>query len=302
MKISILTPTYNRAYILGNLYNSLLVNSKTNNDFEWLIMDDGSTDNTKELVDTWIKENRINIKYYYKNNAGKMSALNDLLEYVTGDIILEVDSDDYITDNSLEIIRMDYESLDNGLNVYGIVYPRKLIGSNKSIDKSFENKIMTLFDMHFKHDLDFDMTITFFSNIRKKYKHELENGEKFITEARMYHKMDKDYDGLLIKLDEIIVCEYQQDGYTKNIMKTFVNSPYGYYNYFKELLEFNENNILFKKRLYILKHYILFSYLTNKSKLECIKKVNGINKLLVIMLVIPGYIYSKKSVDKIQKK
>ena len=302
MKISILTPTYNRAYILGNLYNSLITNSKTNNNFEWLIMDDGSTDNTKELVNSWIKENKINIKYYYKNNSGKMNALNDLLEYVTGDIILEVDSDDYITDNSLSIIKKDYENLDKSLNIYGIVYPRKLIGSNKHIDKSFEDKTMTLFDMHFKYDLDFDMTITFFSIIRKKYKHELENCEKFITEDRMYHKMDKDYDGLLIKLDEIIVCEYMQDGYTKNIMKTFINSPYGYYSYFKEILTFDMKKIIFKKRLYILKHYILFSYLTNKTKLECIKQVNGINKLLIMILVIPGYIYSKKSVDKFNKK
>lgn len=302
MKISILTPTYNRAYILGNLYNSLIVNSKTNSDFEWLIMDDGSTDNTKELVQSWIKENKINIKYYYKKNAGKMKALNDLLEYITGDIVLEVDSDDYITDNALEIIKRDYDNLDKSLNIYGIIYPRKLIGSNKSIDKTYENKVMTLFDMHFKYDLDFDMSITFFANIRKKYTHELENNEKFITEARMYHKMDKDYSGLLVKIDEIIVCEYQNDGYTKNIMKTFINSPYGYYKYFKELLDFNMNKVLFKKRLYILKHYILFCYLTKKTKLECIKGTKGyLNKLLVIILVIPGYITSRKKFKEFMK-
>lgn len=302
MKISILTPTYNRAYILSKLYNSLVVNSHTNNNFEWLIMDDGSTDNTCDLVKSFIDEKIIDIKYYRQENMGKMNALNNLLQYISGDIVLEVDSDDYITDNALEIIKKDYESLDSSLNIYGIVYPRKLIGSNKKIDSSFKDKVMTLFDMHFKYDLDFDMTITFYADVRKKYKHELEHNEKFITEARMYHKMDKDYNGLLIKLDEIIVCEYQNDGYTKNIMKTFINSPYGYYKYFSELLSFNMKGILLKKRLYILKHYILFCYLTNKKVSQCIKNVKGLNKLLIILLVIPGYVYSKKSIDKINKK
>ncbi len=302
MKISILTPTYNRAYILKNLYNSLIINSKTNNNFEWLIMDDGSTDNTESLINSWIDENKIDIKYYKKENQGKMSALNDLLQYITGDIVLEVDSDDYITDNALEIIRKDYELLDKSKNVYGIIYPRKLIGSSKKIPNEYKDKIYSLFDIHFKLDLDFDMSITFYADIRKKYKHELENGEKFVTEARMYHKMDKNYSGLLIKTDEIIVCEYQNDGYTKNIVKTFINSPYGYYSYFRELLSFNMNGVILKKRLYILKHYILFSCLTNKSKKKCIEGAKGLNKLIVFLLVIPGYIKTRKMLKNLDKK
>ena len=294
MKISVLTPTYNRAYILGKLYKSLIINSKTNNNFEWLIMDDGSSDNTKQLVESWIKEKIIDIKYYYKENNGKMSALNDLVEYATGDIILEVDSDDYITDNALQIIKNDYESIDKNLNIYGIIYPRKLVGSNLKMNPSLKDKVLSLYDIHFKYDLDFDMTITFYTDIRKKYRHELENGEKFITEARMYHKMDQDYDGLLVKTDDIIVCEYQNDGYTKNIINTFKKYPYGYYKYFLELINYKTSNVLLKKRIYMLKHYILFSYLTNKTKTECIKNSHGLNKLLLMFLVIPGYIKSKK--------
>lgn len=292
MKISVLTPTYNRAYILGNLYNSLLINSKTNDNFEWLIMDDGSTDDTCKLVDSWIKEDKIDIKYYYKQNGGKMSALNDLVQYVSGDIIIEVDSDDYLADNSLEIIRKDYESLDNSKNIYGIVYSKNLKGLNLKIDESLKDKVLTLYDIHFKYGLDFDMTITFYADIRKKFKYELENNEKFITEASMYHKMDKLYDGLLIKTDEIIICEYRQDGYTNNIINMFKKYPYGYYKYFLELINYKSDKVLLKKRIYMIKHYILFNYLTNKKMSECISKVSGVNKLYVIFLVIPGYIYS----------
>ena len=74
MKISILTATYNRANLLPRLYESILENNKTYSNFEWLIMDDGSKDNTKEIVTNWQNDNKIDIKYYYQENAGKMES------------------------------------------------------------------------------------------------------------------------------------------------------------------------------------------------------------------------------------
>jgi len=91
MKISILTPTYNRANLLKNLYISLIENSKYDGDIEWLIMDDGSTDNTQEVIKEFIKENKIDIKYYIQENQGKMKAINNLIQYVTGDFIIDCD-------------------------------------------------------------------------------------------------------------------------------------------------------------------------------------------------------------------
>ena len=73
MKISILTPTYNRENLLKNLYNSLIENSKYNVDIEWIIMDDGSTDNAKELIQNYIKEGTIEIKYFYQENQGNLA-------------------------------------------------------------------------------------------------------------------------------------------------------------------------------------------------------------------------------------
>lgn len=80
MKISILTATYNRAKFLPNIYESLKDNLKYNVDFEWLIMDDGSTDNTEEIVKKFISENTMTIKYYKQENQGKMVAINNLVE------------------------------------------------------------------------------------------------------------------------------------------------------------------------------------------------------------------------------
>ncbi len=292
MKISILTPTYNRDKLLPRLYKSIRENTTQHKDIEWLIMDDGSTDNTKKTVSKWIKENKIEIKYFYQSNSGKMAALNHLVPHVTGDLIIEVDSDDYLTNDCFKGIATDYQKIRKDDSVYGLLYLKKIINSNVDNKFPFENKVITLFDLYYKYDYKtYDTFIVFKAEARKKYKHQLERNEKFITEARMYHKMDKEYKGLYLINKEIINCEYYDDGYTKNILKIFKNNPYGYNEYFKELLSFNMKSVLFKKRIYIIKHYILFCNLINKGYRESLKNVNGyINKLLTALLYVPGKI------------
>ncbi len=75
-KFTVFTPTYNRAHLLENLYNDLKAQTYDFNDFEWLIVDDGSSDSTKELVEKFISENKLNIRYIYKENGGKHTAIN----------------------------------------------------------------------------------------------------------------------------------------------------------------------------------------------------------------------------------
>lgn len=293
MKISILTATFNRGNLLDKLYNSLNNNYQTFNNFEWIIVDDGSTDNTKEIVSKWQKEAKYEIIYKYQDNQGKMQAINNGIKYINGEVMLEVDSDDYLMDDALSIISKDFLSINN-LNIYGIVYKKKIIDKDINFNNTLENKVIKLFDIHNKYNLDYDMAIVFKSDVRKKYFYELENQEKFVTEARLYYKLDQLYDGLLIKDKEIMVCEYQEDGYSQNIKEIFKKYPLGYYAFFKECLGYVSKETLKAKRMYFIKHYILFGYLTKKKKSELIKDVDGINKLLVILLVIPGYIKARK--------
>src|SRR5699024_7599204 len=102
MTLTIFTPTYNRAYILPKLYNSLV--EQSNKDFVWLIVDDGSTDNTKKLVFTWIRENKISIKYYYQKNQGKSIAHNKGVKETDTELFSCVDSDDYLTKDCVEVV------------------------------------------------------------------------------------------------------------------------------------------------------------------------------------------------------
>ena len=107
--VTVFTPTYNRAYILGDLYHSL--QRQTCMDFEWLIVDDGSADDTKALVASWQgEENPFPIRYVYQENGGKCRAINRGLKEADGRLFFTVDSDDYLTDDAIEkVIRWDGE-------------------------------------------------------------------------------------------------------------------------------------------------------------------------------------------------
>lgn len=295
MKISVLTPTYNRAHLLERLYASLVQNSNFGIEIEWLIMDDGSTIKPKEIVDRFIAENKIIIKYFEQENKGKMEAINCLSQNATGDLIVDCDDDDYFTENAFEIIKSTYEKNINTNDCYGMCF-LKYNQNKENMGKRFQKEKTTMFDLYFKQGEDGEKALVFFSEIRKKYKHELVKGERFVTEARMYHKMDLTNNIFCIN-EPIMICEYQKDGYTKNIAKEFKQNPFGYYEYFKETFEHDMKNIIFSKRLYVIKHYILFTYLTKNKK--SFEKVKGLlNKVLYIVLYVPGIIKTRIFLNK----
>lgn len=290
MKISVLTPTYNRINLLERLYKSLVKNSDFGVEIEWLIMDDGSKNSPKEIVENFINENKIEIKYYEQENKGKMQAINELVQEATGDFIIDCDDDDYFTDNAFKNIKKSLEEKANEKDWYAICF-LKYDQNGKNMGNLFKNKKTTMFDLYFKEGENGEKALVFKSDIRKKYKHELIKNEKFITEARMYHKMDLNNKIICIN-EPIMICEYQNEGYTKNIKEEFKVNPYGYYEYFKEIFEQNMENVPLSKRLYVIKHFILFTYLTKTKK--SLKNVKGIyNKILYVLLYIPGTIKTK---------
>ena len=297
MKISILTATYNRAADIERLYTSLVVNSNSNIDFEWLIMDDGSTDKTRLIVENFIKQNIIDMSYYYQKNQGKMEAINNLMKYVTGDIVFTCDSDDYLVTGALDIIEKYSNRLLDDETIYALAFLKKDKDGRISGNK-FEEKVhrSDMFSLYFREKITGEKILVFKTEIRRKFKHELEADEKFVTESRMYHKMDLDYD--LLGINEAIeIGDYKDDGYTKNIIETFKESPLGYYMYFKEILDMDLKGVSFSKRLYVYKHYILFANLAERE--HAILNVSGLfNKILIILLWIPGTLKTKRKFRK----
>ena len=293
MKLSILTATYNREKYLPKLYESIKNNLKYGLDAEWIIVDDGSSDNTKELIEKFIQENVVSIKCHYQENSGKMAAINKAVELMDGDLAVDCDSDDYFTEDSFKIINENSEKLLKNESLYGLVFLKKE-ESGEISGKEFKdnNSVTTMFDLYFKDDICGEKVIVYNSKIRKLFSHQLEKNEKFITEARMYHKMDEKYKLFAIN-EPIEQGSYIDGGYTKNINKTFKESPYGYYMYFKEILEKDMKGVIFKKRIYAIKHYILFGYLTN-NKFDSKSIKDTLNKFLYTVLYLPGIMKSKK--------
>lgn len=283
--IGILTATYNRENQLQNLYNSLL---KNHNEFIWYIMDDGSTDNTEHLINSFIKENKIKIIYKKQNNMGKMTAINNLIEFVTTPYIIEVDSDDALTENAILTMISDIKELKDQ---YGIIYNTSL--SNNNYFSKINNQTKKLFDIHYKDGYTYDMAILFKTDIKKKFPYILIDKESFVTEASCYYLMDENYSGLLVKDSLIKVVNYQTDGYTNNIKKIFKKYPKGYLKYFTYLINKKEP-ILFKSRLYIIKHYLLFNILNKIKFKNSYRNIsNKFNKFIYLIVYIPGVIKSK---------
>lgn len=224
-KLTIFTPTYNRAYILPKLYESLI--KQTNKNFIWLIVDDGSYDNTKGLVNKWIKENIINIEYIKQENQGKHIAHNTGVDNCKTELFFCVDSDDYLLENAVEDIYSDYYKIEDK-NIAGIVSIRmtkekKTIGTDMPINIKYSS----LSDLYEKYKFKGDTALVFKTDILKMYKFPNINGEKFVGEEYIYCQIDEIYQ-LLISDSKYYICEYLDDGYTTNMFKLIANNPRGY--------------------------------------------------------------------------
>ncbi len=236
--ITIFTPTYNRAYILPQLYESL--KNQTSNKFKWLIVDDGSTDNTEALVSEWINEQYIDIQYIKQENAGKMKAHNVGVENTETKLFVCVDSDDWIVPKTVEEILAKWQDLSkevqgriSGFVAYKGKTDSEVIGNEFPVGLE-EVRLSELYNKGFVGDT----TLIFKTDIIKQYPFPIINGEKFIPEAFIYDQIDRKYKYLLIP-SIMIVCEYRDDGYTSNTLKIVFNNPCGYVTYFLQKANFS---------------------------------------------------------------
>lgn len=244
VKITVFTPTYNRAYIIENLYRSLQRQSFT--DFEWLVVDDGSSDNTEELFRKWSKENNnFEIRYYKKENGGKHRAINYALDKAKGEWFFIVDSDDMLTTDAILKI---YKWI-NSLNNKNIAAVSGLKGYNKNtpLGDTSNLKNKDYIDVNNLHrdelNINYDMAEVYRLDVLKKYPFPEYDGEKFITEGVVWDKIA--HDGYKIRFfNEIIyICDYLDDGLTKQGRDIFVNNPNGYSHYIKQQIKFKNLNI-----------------------------------------------------------
>ena len=175
-KLTIFTPTFNRAYVLGKCYDSL--KNQTVKDFVWLIIDDGSSDNTKELVESWIKEGLIEIRYKYQKNQGMHGAHNTAYELIDTELNTCIDSDDYMPIDGVEKILKFWDKY--GSEKIAGIAALDAYESGQVIGDKFPEDLKTsaLFDIHYKHKLKGDKKLIYRSELTKKYPYPIFDDEK----------------------------------------------------------------------------------------------------------------------------
>ena len=259
-KITVFTPTYNRAYTLSKCYKSL--KQQTCKDFVWLIIDDGSTDNTQELVEEWITENEIEIQYHYQKNQGMHGAHNTAYELIETELNVCIDSDDYMPQDAIEKITDCWNSIKSD-KLAGIAaldaYENELVIGDK-----FPNHLKTskYFDLYHKHALKGDKKLIYRTELTKKYPYPIFEGEKYVGLGYKYAKLDEQYE--LYLLNEVVcIVEYMDDGSSRNMLKQYRLNPKGFR--FIRIEDMKNPNGSFKFKFKSAIHYVSSSLLSKNK-------------------------------------
>lgn len=261
-RLTYFTPAYNRAHTLPRLYESLV--SQTNKNFVWLIIDDGSKDNTEALVKAWVEEGRIEIEYIKKENGGKHTAIDLSNQVCKTEYINCIDSDDYISEDSTEVLLryLDEVSLDSSL--CGIV-ARKSHFDGNPFSKSFpESPEKLLFcELASRYGYTQDTNLIFKTELIKQFHFPVFEGEKFVTESVFYNQFILDYKMLAIP-ELLYLAEYQPDGYTNQGMNLFFKNPKGFLYFLKQEVYYSKK----KKRGFCKKLYWAGKYYAWKKQMK----------------------------------
>lgn len=224
--ITILTPTYNRASLLPRLFDSLL--RQTNKDFEWIVVDDGSTDDTREVVAN-LKEKcggAFPMGYVYKANGGKHMAINIGAERARGELLFIADSDDLLTDDALETVANSWHDISDDKSFAGIagldiaMDTREVIGSGLPQEHIDCNAI----DIRYRHHVTGDMKEVFRTEVLREFLFPEFAGERFCPEQLVWFRMARRYRLRYIN-KPIYIADYQPDGITAGITRARMRNP-----------------------------------------------------------------------------
>ena len=279
--LTVFTPSYNRAYTLHKCYESLL--RQTSKDFTWLIIDDGSSDNTKELVDSWINENKIEINYIYQENQGMHGAHNTAYKNIKTELNVCIDSDDYMPDDAVEKI-ISFWNKNKRSDLAGIM-ALDAYTNGKVIGDKFPNELKesTYFDIYNKYGLKGDKKLIYRSELTTQYPYPIFEGEKYVSLAYKYAKLDSKYK---LALMNEVVCnvEYMEDGSSLNMLKQYRRNPKGFAFIRIDNMKNPKASSKFKFKECI--HYVSSSFISkNKSFFK-----ESPCKILTILALPIGYI------------
>ncbi|MEF9892058.1 MAG: glycosyltransferase family 2 protein [Anaerorhabdus sp.] len=233
--VSIITPTYNRNLLLIDAAESL--NKQTNKNFEWIIINDGSTDNTKEIVEEIIRKYDFRIKAITQQNKGKAQAINVGVNEAHGEYVLFLDDDDYITEEAIQQI-INVSEFGSNDKIAGLGFLRFDKTSRKTLSGEINPRILSSLEV-FDRNIVGDKVEVFKTKILKKFPFPQFGNEKFVPEALVWNRIASS--GFKIYWTNIPIygCEYLATGLSCNIDAVLMDNILGYSQYIKEILSYN---------------------------------------------------------------
>lgn len=283
--IYIVTPTYNRKLELTRLFNSLL--RQTRSDFIWIVIDDGSDDGTKDMLNKMIVDNSPSFQYIYiyQENSGKHIAYNTALDYMGGrGYHVVVDSDDFLSDQAIEYFYEDTYKIHQ--DTIGVVYPKHEIGKK---NKWLEDNIsyVDIPEIKFRYNLSIETTILLKNSILSKIRLKQFSQEKFLSEETFYYDISEI--GKFIPINrELYYFEYLDQGMTKNTFNLWKKNPKGTQYLLERRKKYIAANLVGKQRIFesikVMMNIKSFEYYL--SRMKYFQKSPIVNTLLYPIVYI----------------
>lgn len=261
---TVFVPTYNRGDILCRTLDSVAEQEEA--DLEIIIIDDGSSDDTKEKVDRWVEAHTIALKYIYQSNQGKTAAHNTMLEHATGELTVLLNSDDLLAKGALATVRQAWEQARSNPDCGGIeglsadLESGELLGTKYPQDKMLSNYL----DMRQRFGVKGDKLNVIKTSVLKAFPFPRFPGEKHVPPSTVWSRIAHHYD--FVHLNTVLqLKEYRDDGITKAWSDKKSRNPCGYRQFYLEILNDHKAFYSFRKRLAFAKRYVYLSLLCGVS-------------------------------------
>lgn len=281
-KITILTPSYNRAHTLPALYESLL---KQDTDvFEWLVVDDGSTDATRKLVEGWQGEGKISIRYLHKQNGGKHTALNEGIRLIESELTFIVDSDDWLPENAVEIILQYHEKYREMEGLCGYSFLR-FYPDGKVNDAFYpqDERIDTYINARINAGIAGDKAEVFFTDVLRQYPFPVYEGEKFVPEDLIWVQMSGPYK--MVHINRCVyISDYLEGGLTCSGKRMKIHSPKAMTE--RARLYLNDASVNKKTKCKMILLYVIYGHFAQYSEKKLANDLN--RKVWYIAGFVPG--------------
>lgn len=289
-KFTVFTPTYNRAHTLHRVYESL--KKQTFRDFEWVIVDDGSSDNTETLVRGWIDEAGFVIRYFYQQNKGKHTAINRGVKEANGELFLTLDSDDEYLPRGLEILSYYWDSIPNEeRHKYSAVTGLCIDQKGQIIGEKFPKDITdsNAFEVFFKYKVGGEKSGFQKTDILKEFPFPEYEGERFVPEGLIWNRIGSKY--LTRYINEPVRLYYENGADSLSIAATMIKakSPKGSTLYYQEMIKLP---IPFMDKVKYGINYVRYSLLSGYSIIVIFK--NSCNFFITLgVLPLAFYLFRK---------